>query len=227
MSLANSNDIGKKEGGCKMIIGPMYSRKTSTLADELCLLADTNHKVLYINHSLDENRDTTNNNNYFSTHNSQLKTLSNAIDTIKTAKLSVLNLNTLLTYDTIGIDEGQFFDDINIVHDWVYKYNMDIIVAGLKSDSDIKPFGKMHELMCISNEIINCTALCMHCLTQTYRGRAKRRPANFTFCFSNKKNQVEIGASDKYIAVCLPCHKLLTEMKNDQPEKLIGIQKVI
>lgn len=227
MSLESSDDSGKREGNLKLIIGPMYSRKTSTLADELCLLADTNHKVLYINHVLDVDRETANGNKYFSTHNSQLKTLSSAIDTCKTAQLSELNVKDLQQYDTIGIDEGQFFPDLTIIRKWVYDYNMDIIVAGLKSDSDLKPFGQIHELLCISNDIINCTALCMNCLNHNYRGRPKRRAANYSFCFSAKKNQVEVGSNDKYIAVCMPCHKLLTDWKKSDPAQLLKTMQAI
>ena len=79
----------------------------------------------------------------------------------------------------------------------------------------------------MSNEIINCKALCMTCLKESYRGRPKRRDANFTFCFSNKKSQIEVGEKDKYIAVCMPCHKRLTEMKTSNPNYLQALMSKI
>jgi len=115
--------------------------------------------------------------------------------TVVSAKdpIHILDLIAIAT-TVVGIDEAQFFDlSIAMVCERMLSKEIDVIVAGLKQDSDGRLFGSMDKLLVMANFITNLTAVCVECgeeatMTQ-WRGNAKTE-------------QVVIGGSDEYTAVC-------------------------
>ena len=90
--------------GLDIIIGPMFSGKTTELLRRLSIYKHLNLRVLCINHSFDVRND-----QGISTHSNYIdpKRLTN-YDNIKTSNL--LNIiDNANEYDIIGIDEAQFF----------------------------------------------------------------------------------------------------------------------
>ena len=89
----------------ELIIGPMFSGKTSELIRQLVTYSKANLKVLYINSNLD-----TRCKEAFSTHNSSLSPTQN-INMIKVVNLKDA-CDLVADADVIGIDEAQFFPDL-------------------------------------------------------------------------------------------------------------------
>jgi thymidine kinase len=103
-------------------------------------------------------------------------------------------------YDVIAIDEIQFFPEIvEFVEELVEKMGKIAIVAGLDGTYEGKPFGRVAELLSMSDQFIKLTAICHDC----------GQDASFTVRrsdFIDKQNIVEVvGASELYEAVCRQC----------------------
>ena len=139
------------ENGIDLIIGPMYSAKTTELIRRLTIYAELGLKVLYINSGLDD-RDTKEG-EFFSTHTPTLQFTS--LDSAKITSIKTQRLNDILisacSFDIIGIDEAQLFSDLKIFTiSLVERYNKKVIIAGLNGDFRREPFG----------DILNMIPLC-------------------------------------------------------------------
>lgn len=111
--------------GLQIFFGSMMSNKTTTLLHQLTIAVDVGCRVLYINHSNDTrcgsgggNGDGSNKcegKDNVSTHSSGFHGISSKIKTIKCNMLTGLKVDD---YDVIGIDEGQFFQEMirDVVH---------------------------------------------------------------------------------------------------------------
>ena len=172
----------------ELVLGPMFSGKTSQLIARLTVYADLGFKVLYVN----SNEDTRN--TYFSTHSgTELKT-SSSIKMVKCTSLSSLDISK---YSVIGIDESQFFDDLVIyVKEWL-DLSKHVISVGLDGDINRKPMGKILDLIPYADTVTKITAKCMICIKS-----GELKPAPFTIRKDGQIKDREIGGSDIYIAVC-------------------------
>ncbi len=212
-------------GSCKIIFGPMFSSKTMTLINELTMCADIGFKVLYVNHSVDE-RITESGDRMVSSHSSQFHHLSDKIESKKINSLTKLNVSE---YDVIGIDEGQFFDDLELaIRKWVLDLNKSVIVASLDGNYLKKSIGQAKELICLCEPggIIKLAARCMKCLKQTSPiKRINLIPAGFTIKTKSRdkdernkderNTDIDVGGKDKYMAVCMKCHQEHIKMETE------------
>lgn len=171
-----------------VILGPMFSGKTSKLLEiyEQCVLS--NISVLVINHSSDLRYSDT----MLSTHNKKM------IPCRFVERLEHI-LDYSVTEDVILINEGQFFDDLYI---WVKKMvehsNKKVYVCGLDGDSNRKRFGQMLDLIPISDKVTKLRSLCSICRNGT--------KAPFTLRTMNSEEQILIGSDDCYKPVCRSCY---------------------
>lgn len=191
-------------GTLNIRVGSMYSGKSTWLNFELTEFADKGFSVLKIIHSSDNRTDVASNDNSGSTHNSTFKSLSPKIDVIKTETLSNIDIDK---YHIIGIDEGQFFNDLyDSVYNWVENKNKHVRVVGLDGDFAKRKFGQILDLIPICNEIIKLPATCATCLEQlkqcNFHGNIMSITGHYTKKLSSSTSQVEIGGSDLYIPVC-------------------------
>lgn len=197
-------------GSCKILFGPMFSKKSTRLREEITTLADVGLKCLYINNSKDERKTEAQDQN-ITTHHSGFKGLSDKVKIIKVKNLSSVDVSD---YDAIAIDEGQFFEDLEkVVRDWVLKKAKIVIIASLDGDSMMEPFGQAHRLVCIceSGNIEKLSALCVKCLEHSLNnGRLIRIPASFTAKFNidlENYTQIDVGGDEKYLPVCMGCYQ--------------------
>lgn len=194
-----------------IIFGPMYAGKTTKLMQRLTMFADVGVPVLYINHVIDD-RVTESSDDVVTSHNSQYKGSSHKVETIKVSSLDGVDVSR---YSVIGIDEGQFFSDIvETVRKWVLEEGKHVFIASLDGDSNIKPFGRVHELICLCSPkgLYKLEAKCMNCLAESLNSdQFSLVPAGFTFkkAGDNSKQQ-DVGGVDKYLAVCLRCYQDLS-----------------
>jgi len=150
-----------------LILGPMYSGKST----ELLKYRDAN--TLIINHSYDTRTDGV------STH-----------DGFELPARKCMELPDCSGYDTVLIDEAQFFDSL----DGVENLAKNVVVAGLSGDYLQQPFGKILDLIPKADKVIFLTAKCL-C------GEA----APFTKRISGGTNVISVDS--RYIAVCGECFK--------------------
>jgi thymidine kinase len=190
-------------GSLTVIFGPMFSGKTTRLVQELTRFVDVtteSHqtKCVLVNHIFDDR----NLEIGISSHGSSFKGISNLIE-IK--RISSLDSIDVTNYDVIGVDEGQFFTDLTLINEWV-NLGKNVIISGLISDAFMNPFGKINTLITSADNVIQCHSICAECIKT--RGRIitpdalSAMKAPFTFRLEASNQQIDIGASDKYIPVC-------------------------
>jgi thymidine kinase len=101
--------------------------------------------------------------------------------------------------DTIFIEEGQFFTDLyEFVKEAVETFHKEVIVIGLDGDSERNNFGEIYRLYPFADDITKLKALCVSCNDGTAGIFSKK--------VVDSGGQVDIGSSDKYIAVCRNCY---------------------
>ena len=171
-------------GKLELIIGNMFSGKTSELIRRINKEKSINKRILVINY-IDDNRYSTD------------KIVSH--DNIKFDCIKVKLLNEIKVdfndYDSFFIDEGQFFTDLYpfvvLLVDINHKH---VVVSGLDGDNYRNTFGDIIKLIPICDTVDKLTAYCNKCNNGT--------PAPFTKKITNDSSLIDIGGSDKYIPVC-------------------------
>jgi len=187
----NNNNMTNlsNSGYLELIIGPMYSGKTSKLLEiyKQCKFCDI--PVAVINHSYD----TRYHNSMLSSHDKIM------IPCIQTTHLNdICHRKDLQESTVILINEGQFFDDLFEVVINLLKMNKTIYVCGLDGDFERKKFGQIFDLIPYCDKINKITSLCSICKNGTL--------AIFSLRITNEKEQTVIG-SENYIPVCRNCYE--------------------
>jgi len=96
----------------------------------------------------------------------------------------------------VVIDEAQFFRGclVQFVQTAVESHGKHVVVVGLDSDAERRPFGDVLALAALADSIEKKTALCRRCGDGT--------PAIFTRALAAKDTQVAVGGADMYEPVC-------------------------
>lgn len=181
-----------------IIIGPMFSGKSTELIRRLSIFNSLNFKVLYINCDLDNRSEKD-----FSTHSHFITTLPSGIDSIKIPKNN-LNLVAQLApdFDVFGIDEAQMFPRLyDTAMNLVESHNKKLIVSGLNGDFSRKEFGEILQLIPLCDDITKLHPYCVEC-----RKKGQLEHAIFSKRKSNCNDQILIGADSEYIPVCRKCY---------------------
>ena len=209
-------DSNSSAGYLELILGPMFSGKSSRLVEIYKQCNFCNIPVAVINHSIDKRYDDT----LLSTHDKVM------IPCIQTNKLRdiwyydeglqgsekngniidnqvVLNRLDdsvkLVAADVIIINEGQFFEDLLPAINHMLQHNKKIYVGGLDGDFERKKFGQILDLIPLCDKVTKMTSLCGICKNGTAGIFSKR--------ISLEKEQTVVG-SDNYIPVCRSCYSL-------------------
>ena len=151
-------------GQLDLVLGTMFSGKTTYILSEIAKMAELNYTILYINIEFDTRSETifSTHNPFFDSHKDFIKkeSISKNVKMIKSKNLLNINIENI---DVIIIDESHFFDDlvefVNICLD-SDKY---IIVAGLIADFKGNKFGKTLDLIPICSNIKRLHAYCSEC----------------------------------------------------------------
>jgi thymidine kinase len=171
----------------------MYANKTQTLLYKLSADDAIGKKVLYINHAID-----TRSNQAFSTHN-KLFNINNMTNIVMVKYNQLPDLQDVMIYDTIGIDEFSFFENYNNILKYVEEGQKRVIVAGLVGDFKRQQFGHIIDLIPYCDSYTQLYAWCVPCAKETNQNVN----ALFTYKYQgNQDCQIDVGASDKYIPVC-------------------------
>jgi len=199
--MTSSNSTGYLE----LIIGPMFSGKTSRLVEVYNQCKFCNISVAVINHSIDERYDE----ELLSTHD-KIK-----IPCIKTEKLFDVWADNISLEDNIDkipriqdkfelarssvilINEGQFFPDLFEFVNILLKEKKKVYICGLDGDFERKKFGTILDLIPLCDQVRKLTSLCSICKDGT--------PGIFSMRLTNEKEQTVVG-SENYIPVCRKCY---------------------
>lgn len=152
----------------ELILGPMRSGKTTAL------LQRRRGRTLIINHVLD-----TRTGDSVRTH-----------DGVVVAAVKCSRIDVPSGYDTVLIDEGQFFDSL----DGVESVADNVVVAGLSGDYLRRPFGKLLDLIPKASKVTMLEAVCV-C----------GKKAQFTKRVSGEVDLCSVNST--YISVCCECYE--------------------
>jgi len=178
-----------KQSYLELIIGPMFSGKTTQLLEVYKKCQFCNIRCRVINHSFDKRYHET----MLSNHDKIM------IPCIQTTNLSSIWDPTNFTdIDVILINEGQFFEDLYDIVLEMLKHNKKIYIAGLDGDFERKKFGQILDLIPLCDKVTKLSSLCSKCKDGT--------PGIFSMRLTSEKNQTVIG-SDNYIPVCRKCYE--------------------
>jgi thymidine kinase len=194
-------------GYLELILGPMFSGKTSRLVEIYNQCKFCNISVAVINHSIDNRYD----DNLLSTHD-KIK-----IPCIKTERLFDIWTDDISLDDSIGeiprvndkfkvatsevilINEGQFFPDLFNFVNKLLKNEKQIYVCGLDGDFERKKFGQIIDLIPLCDKVEKLTSLCSIC--------KNGKKGIFSMRLTDEKEQTVVG-SENYIPVCRECYIL-------------------
>ena len=186
----------------EIILGPMFSGKTSKLLEIYKHCKFCNIPVQVINHSSDTRYHST----MLSTHD---KTM---IPCIQTTSLNNLwnysnsedsynemadNHIQLRSSQVILINEAQFFSDLSDIVQDMLKEGKQVYLSGLDGDFQRKRFGSLLDLIPLCDKVTKLTSLCNIC--------KNGEPGIFSMRLTNETQQTLIG-SDNYIPVCRACY---------------------
>jgi len=171
-------------GKLELIIGPMFSGKSTEIIRRIRLLKIINKKIIVIKPNIDNRYHQTK----ITSHNFE------SADCIVLSSLGDLNID-ITNYDTIIIDEAQFFNDLkSVVINWIENYNIDVIITGLDGDFEKNPIGQILELIPHAEKCRKINSLCNLCNDGT--------EGCFSFRKVESKNKILVGGVESYIPVC-------------------------
>ena len=183
-----SNNVGYLE----IIIGCMYSGKTTRLLELYNMYGFCDIQCCVINYNKDQRYHSTK----LSTHDSRM------IDSINTNLLGDVIDQYLDQFEVFLINEGQFFEDLyEVVSRLVDKHHKKVYVCGLDGDFKRNKFGQILDLVPICDKITKQYAICSKCRDGT--------KACFSMRLTHETEQICIG-SDNYIPVCRECYHKYT-----------------
>jgi len=176
-------------GKLDVIIGNMFSGKSSELIRRINTIKSINSNLIVINYILDNRYS----NDSVCTHDK------NSIKCLKTEFLLKIDHSLLKNIDYIFIDEGQFFTDLyDFVKVYVDIHRKHVIVSGLDGDYNRNKFGHMIDIIPLSDSVVKLKAYCIKC--------SNGIEAPFTKKIINENfiddNIIDIGSDNKYIPVC-------------------------
>ena len=102
-----------------------------------------------------------------------------------------------LNYDVIGVDEGQFFDDIVEFSEKAANTGKIVIISSLQGTFLRGAFPNILTLIPKCEKIKKLTAICKLC----------KQNASFTFRTASKDCQTMIGGENMYMPLCRDCHQ--------------------
>jgi thymidine kinase len=204
----NMSSSEMNSGYLELIVGPMYSGKTSRLVEVYNKCKFCNILVSVINHTIDNRYDE----ELLSTHD-QIK-----IPCIKTERLMDLWLDPSINIledeisgiprikdifkisrsEVILINEGQFFPDLKEFVDYLLKNEKKVYICGLDGDFERKKFGQILDLIPLCDKVTKLTSLCSLCKDGT--------PGIFSMRLTKETEQTVVG-SENYIPVCRKCYE--------------------
>lgn len=192
-------DKSKKKGYLELILGPMFSGKTSTLKKiyDQCMYCSI--PVMVINYSGDKRYSSE---DVMSTHD---KIMIPCIMANSIIEIMEKHSEKVSNTEVILINEGQFFTDIEYIIPLVEDLHKRVYICGLDGDFQKNKIGSLFDLIPFCDNICKLKSLCSECRDGT--------PGLFSYRITNEVDQVVIGV-DNYKPLCRVCYRRLTIQKH-------------
>ena len=183
------------EGKIELIIGPMFSGKSTRLIEQMRKYVYKAKKTIMVKYYADQRY----------SEKSEVVTH----DLIKydsiNCKLLRNSFDTLKQYDVIGIDEGQFFADLVEVCEELALVGKIILIAALNGDFRMEPFPVIQRIISKSDKIKLLKAYCFNC----------HKDAKFSLRIVQSNETVLIGAGEAYKPACRECHVFFSKQREN------------
>lgn len=182
-----------KHNYLKLIIGPMFSGKSSFLLSEIKKYSS--QKILVVNNILDKKRS---NECVLKTHDAEKFP---AIMIKHLYELKEQYSDEYNNCDVVLIDESQFFSDLFCFIEKELKCNKHpkiFIIAGLSADYNMQPIGDIIKLVPLADDILKLNSYCTICNDNTIGNFTKLKKNNS----KNTKPTIFIGAKESYHVCC-------------------------
>ena len=177
---------GRQHGWIEVVCGSMFSGKTEELIRRMRRAEFANQRMVLFNPQIDNRYSEE---NVVSHQGSSLK----AIVVNDSSEILATWRNELV----VAIDEAQFFDfGIVEVCNTLASKGVRVILAGLDMDYLGVPFGPMPQLLSIAEYVTKVHAICVSC----------GNLAQFSHRTAEEKDQVLVGAVEKYKPLCRACY---------------------
>jgi thymidine kinase len=174
-------------GYLELILGPMFSGKTTYIINLYDLCIQNKQTVTVINFA----DDTRYHDKMLSSHDRIM------IPCTFTRKLhDILHTEEVQKSDNILINEGQFFEDLyECVIYLVETLHKKVHICGLDGDFKRQKFGTILDLVPLCDKVIKLQSKCEHCNGQ----------ALFSHRITREQEQVVIGVQN-YVPLCRSCY---------------------
>lgn len=202
MIQTKDNTNNNNTGYLKIIVGCMFSGKTTELIKEYHKYKSCGYKCLFINSKLD-NRYTTSLSRDDTTisHDGQMIHSINIDDQLFDYFFINNNTINIVKYDVIFINEGQFFNDLYKFTNYIVNtLNKRVYVCGLDGDYQRKKFGCLLDIIPICDDVLKLYALCGVCKINNGIFTHRR------ICNKKDDEQIVIGSDELYIPLCRKCY---------------------
>jgi len=182
-SYRGKSNMHERRGWIEVIVGGMFSGKTEELIRRLRRAELARQRVQVFKPMIDDRY-------------SKEEVCSHNQNTIRSKPInSAAEIWTHLkdTTQVVGIDEGQFFDQglVEVVQTLAER-GLRVVIAGLDTDWQAKPFEPMPTLMAIAENVTKQHAVCVVCGTAASRTQRT----------AGESAQIAVGALDMYEARC-------------------------
>ena len=188
----NDLSMNNQAGYLELILGPMFSGKTSRIVNLYKQYTYCNIPVIVINH-VDDKR-----------YNEQLLTTHDNIKINCVQSNSISDVITkyktdLETFHVILINEGQFFEDLfESTIQLVNVMNMSVYICGLDGDYQANKFGRLLDLIPYCDKVTKLQSICAGC--------KNGNKAIFSHRKTNDNEQKLVGTDDVYEPLCRKCY---------------------
>jgi len=201
---ARSETMSKTAGYLELILGPMWSGKTSAILKIYRQYAFCQSRICVINYEADDRYSES----MMSTHD---KEMIPCIMGFSMTEIMNSHGDEIHNSDVILVNEGQFFQDIvPFVIEMVEERRKKVYICGLDGDFKREKIGNLLELIPICDKLTKIHALCSQCKDGTI--------APFTFRNTHDKEQLVIG-TDIYVPLCRSCYNVKTKRKMEEQEE--------
>lgn len=192
----NNNNIKNCDppGFLKIVMGPMFSGKTSSIIELHKKYSHTHMNVCVINYAEDKRYSNT----HLSTHDKIMIPCLNCLTLNEIFDDGEVFLQNVACVDVFMINEAQFFPDLKeSVMKLVEHYGKTVYVFGLDGDFRRDGFKQMLELIPLADEVEKKYSICKNCKDGTRALFSHRTSGG---------DQVKVIGADNYVPLCRKCY---------------------
>lgn len=174
----------------EIVTGPMFSGKTTYAISYVQRQQSIGKRIAIIKPNIDSRYSSQ---SVIMSHNKQSHPC-----LIWDVSIAMYIAQEMLSVDCIVIEEAQFFKGLSVVvKSLLFVHKKHILVVGLNGDASQNIFGELLACIPFATKITTLSAFCSLCKDGTPAHYSKKTGADMV------DDQIDVGGTDKYIAVCL------------------------